>query len=354
MSKKIKLTKTVRLFPSNEQAELIASLMQEYINAFNLTLTEMINYDQHFRFSSKQISGNLPSCIKNEIAGEALASDKKMFKYHMKQPVLKKRYASWNNQNYSIYKDDNNYFISFPVWKDGKSRKITVKASMPNEVFTFLEAHKLGSMRIKKKHHKFVAFIAYEPVIEKCDSSGVMGIDLGLKCPAVAVTDSGKVKFFGNGRKNKRIRRHFSNRRKKLQKKKKLNAVKKINNKEARIMNDIDHKLSRAIVNYAIKNGIKTIKLEDLSGITQRTTSKSRYKTKESASYTWSFYRLKSYITYKAKLAGIEVVLINPHNTSRICPHCGKLNKPEGRIYKCECGFKEHRDIVGARNILAA
>ncbi|OON95154.1 MAG: hypothetical protein ATN31_11530 [Candidatus Epulonipiscioides saccharophilum] len=36
----------------------------------------------------------------------------------------------------------------------------------------------------------------------------IMGVDLGIKVPAVCVTTNGKVKFIGNRRENKAIRRN--------------------------------------------------------------------------------------------------------------------------------------------------
>ena len=86
-------------------------------------------------------------------------------------------------------------------------------------------------------------------------------------------------------------------------------------------MTDQDHKISRAIVNDAVVNGVKTIKLEELSGIRQsaRTSRKN-----EKNLHTWSFYRLAHYIEYKAALAGIRVEYVNPAYTSQICPVCGK------------------------------
>ncbi|RKU34058.1 transposase, partial [Candidatus Poribacteria bacterium] len=37
--------------------------------------------------------------------------------------------------------------------------------------------------------------------------------------------------------------------------------------------------------------------------------------------------------------------------TSQTCPSCCKRNKPQKRAYKCKCGYKYHRDGVGAMNI---
>lgn len=103
-----------------------------------------------------------------------------------------------------------------------------------------------------------------------------------------------------------------------------------------------------------VKNGIKTIKLEDSPGISHSTTSKSRNKTHKAESFSWPFYRLKQFITYKAELLGIKVSLIDPYNTSKICPNCGQINKAKDRLYVCDCGYTGHRDLVGAKNILAA
>ncbi|KLA22383.1 hypothetical protein B4158_3701 [Bacillus cereus] len=42
---------------------------------------------------------------------------------------------------------------------------------------------------------------------------------------------------------------------------------------------------------------------------------------------------------------------MNPSYTSQTCPKCSEKNKAQDRKYKCQCGFKKHRDIVGAMNI---
>ena len=124
------------------------------------------------------------------------------------------------------------------------------------------------------------------------------GVDLGIKCPAVSYTSDGSVKFYGNGRKNKYMRRHYKYLRKKLDKAKKPDAIKRINNKEQRIMKDIDHKISREIVETAVVHDVKVIKLERLANI--RSTTRTSRKNNPSL-HAWSFYRLAQFIEYKAK-----------------------------------------------------
>ena len=36
---------------------------------------------------------------------------------------------------------------------------------------------------------------------------------------------------------------------------------------------------------------------------------------------SWAFYQLRLFIEYKAIEAGIPVIVIDPHNTSRECPN---------------------------------
>jgi putative transposase len=99
------------------------------------------------------------------------------------------------------------------------------------------------------------------------EQDGVMGIDLGIKVPAVVYVNGKGSRFFGNGRYQRAIRRQFYARRKRLQKARKVRALKKSQGKERRWMKNINHQLSRQIVNHAYEQGVGTIKIEALQGI---------------------------------------------------------------------------------------
>jgi IS605 OrfB family transposase len=231
----------------------------------------------------------------------------------------------------------------------GRSKRISVPIRLTDRQKALFSDAKFGTMRIVTKSHSLVAQIVYEAAEPILKSEGnVMGIDLGIKCPAVSYCSDGNVKFYGNGRKNKYMRRHYAYLRKKLQSAKKIKAVRRINDKEQRIMHDIDHKLSHDIVETAVTHNVKTIKLERLANI--RSTARTSRKNNHSL-HTWSFYRLAQFIEYKAKLAGITVEYVNPAYTSQICPICGHIHHANDRKYVCECGFHIHRDVLGAMNI---
>ena len=343
----MQITVQLKLKPTQEQKALIGATMREYIRLANECLADMVTFNEFGKLTSKNVDAELPSALKNQ----SIADAKSAFRRYRKtgiEAIFRKPVAVWNNQNYRIEKNA----LVFPVLLNGKSQRIHVKAMIPEKTFDFLAARKKGTLRITQKSGKLIAQIAVEADEQVLSAAtGVMGVDLGLKCPAVCYTDTGKVKFIGNGRKNKYIRRRFKEKRRNLGKAKKLAAIKKLRNKEQRIMQDTDHKLSREIVNFAVKNGIGTIKLEKLANI-RRTTRTSRKN--EFNLHTWSFYRLASFVEYKAKLLGIKVEYVEPAYTSQVCPVCGKLNHANDRSYQCDCGYHAHRDLVGAINICAA
>ena len=339
-----------------------------------------------------------------------------------KVPILRRPVLFVNNQNFKI--DLNAKTVSFPLFRDGETaprktkrnsvqKVIRVAAVTPRHREILTATPHLSTLRIVIKGDKFLAQVGYtveEPEVAELDAlladpnTLVMGVDLGIKCPAVSYSMDGKIRFFGNGRENRYKRRKCYARRKKLQKAKKLRAIKRISDKEARFMMDRDHQVSRAIVNEAIRQGAKVISLEDLDGIregctkstptrksrknvdkpkvdsvaknagesvqlelfseSETMTKKQRRKKRKLSKKqiavrrknnrslnSWSFYRLAKFIEYKAALVGIIVIRVDPYKTSQRCPHCGSEHKAKDRRYECECGFHAHRDVVGAINI---
>ena len=342
------ITTQVKLLPTPEQALYLKETTKEFISAVNM-LVEQMTETGNMKITSAGYTAKLNSSVKNE----AINAAKSVILKHRKGitktlAVLKKPAASWNNQNYSFDVDAG--WVSFPVLVGGKSTKIRVSAIFDEYQTKQLEA-KLGSLRITQKNGKWIAQFAV--CVPEFSPKGeiTMGIDLGIKVPAVAVTDTGKTKFFGNGRLNKRMKRKYRAKRRALGKAKKPHVIKRLSNKEQRWMQDVDHKVSRSIVNYAVESNVAVIKLERLANI--RNTARISRKNNRSL-HSWSFYRLSQFIEYKAYQAGIRVEYVNPAYTSQTCPNCGTRNHADDRDYRCKCGFHAHRDRVGAINITNA
>ena len=362
----MQLSETVKLYMTKEQKMLITETMTEYINTVNGLVSDATNGISIAKYTSKDVNANLPSALINQCIRDAKSINRKHKKACLAAaarrdalkcknpdaaikepvvPVLKKPVCYINNQNFKV-RDD---CLEFPVLVDGKSRRLSVRTKMTERQKSIFESSKLGTMRIVWKGSKIVAQIVYETAETACSCEGnSMGVDLGIKCPAVSYTSDGSIKFYGNGRQNKYMRRHYACLRRKLQKSKHMSAVKRINNKEQRIMKDIDHKISRDIIETAKAHDVKVIKMERLANI--RSTTRTSRKNNHSL-HNWSFYRLAQFIEYKAKLAGITVEYVNPAYTSQTCPVCGKTHHAKDRNYACKCGFHTHRDVLGAINI---
>lgn len=362
----MQLSETVKLYPDRSQKELIESAMQEYVACANRLVSDAVSGVSIAKLSSAGVNAALPSALKNQCIRDAKSIVKKHYKAcHsavMKNrrlakngkplrvtapalPVVKKPCCYINNQNFKIVGDN----IEFPVLINGKSKRISVKTKMTEHQKDIFASKVLGTMRIVKKNRILVAQIVYDTEEASApEGSNVLGIDLGIKCPAVSFCSDGSVKFYGNGRQNKYMRRHYDYLRRKAQKTKKISAVIRLRDKEQRVMKDLDHKLSRKIVNEAVDHKVSIIKLERLDNI--RSAARKSRKNNHSL-HSWSFYRLSQFIEYKAKLAGITVEYVNPAYTSQKCPVCGNVQHADDRDYICPCGYHTHRDLLGAINI---
>jgi len=129
--------------------------------------------------------------------------------------------------------------------------------------------------------------------------------------------------------------------------KKRKKLLEKYGERERNRLNDLYHKLANKIVELAEKYG--GIALEDLTNIRGSINFSAEFNGRL---HRWSFRKLQKMIEYKAKLAGLRVVLVDPAHTSSLCPICGGKLSPNGhRILRCGCGLEADRDVVGSWNI---
>lgn len=127
--------------------------------------------------------------------------------------------------------------------------------------------------------------------------------------------------------------------------------LKRIAKKESRFRRHENHCISKQIVRTA-KDTARGIGVEDLTHIRTRTTVKRKQRNRQSG---WAFAQLRNFVEYKARLAGVRVVSVNPRNTSRTCSQCGycdKANRRSPSVFRClHCDYSTSADFNAARNI---
>jgi putative transposase len=133
--------------------------------------------------------------------------------------------------------------------------------------------------------------------------------------------------------------------------KKLVRAKSRMKAKHRAVVRDMEHKVSRAIVNVAIERQANTIAMGDIRDIGDEVDLGKQTNQTISG---WNHGQIQKLVEYKAEAEGISVRLVDEKYTSQTCPQCGNRHKPKGRTYRCPaCGFRGHRDIVGQTNILS-
>lgn len=192
----------------------------------------------------------------------------------------------------------------------------------------------------------------------KYDNENILSVDLGQIHPMV-IFDGENTVIYNGGKLNSFIRfrnKELAKLQNKISRCKKysfrwktlINAKKKLLLKSKNKINDVLQKYTSHLLNFAIKKEISTIVIGELKDVRDNIDYGSITNQKL---HQWIFKKLTNMINYKAKSVGIKVEYINEAYTTQTCPQCGKRYKPQSRNYNCKCGFKYHRDGVGAINI---
>ena len=183
----------------------------------------------------------------------------------------------------------------------------------------------------------------------EADVTEYLGVDLGIA--NIATTDDGE-RY--SGKPVNRVRYRNRRLRQKLQKKGTKSAkrlLKKLSGREKQFAQDVNHCISKAIVQKAERTG-RGIALEGLMGIRERVRLRKPQRTQL---HSWAFHDLGGKISYKARRCGVPLVYVNPAYTSQTCSVCGavdKANRPNQSTFSCvSCGFSAHADVNAAVNI---
>jgi putative transposase len=155
------------------------------------------------------------------------------------------------------------------------------------------------------------------------DPTEFLGVDLGVA--NIASTSDGKRH---SGSETKSVRHRHRRLRTKLQKKQTRAAkrrLKKLSGREQRFARHTNHVISKEIVAEAKRSG-RGIAIEDLNGIRERVKARRKQR---AVLHSWAFSQLRIFLEYKAKMAGVVLMTVDPRHTSRECAECGHISKRE-------------------------
>ena len=191
------------------------------------------------------------------------------------------------------------------------------------------------------------------------DTESPVGIDLGQI--HVAATSEGTILNGrllrsirqGRARSDAILKRKLSRKQKGSKRYKKVKeARRRLGKKIANKTRDILHKYTTGLVLHLYNKGYNTLVVGDLTGFRVENDI-GRLRNQEN--HGWLYACITWYLKYKWECLGLKFQPQEESYTSRTCPQCGFVKKsaPSGRNFHCKsCGFKGHRDLVGAINIL--
>ena len=137
--------------------------------------------------------------------------------------------------------------------------------------------------------------------------------------------------------------------------------------KISRIVKDLQHKVSRRLVE---NNDIIAIEKLNLAGMSKKAKAKvdphnpgeylpngqTAKKTLNRKLQLSALSQLGEFLHYKARLSGGQVIEVDPRNTSRRCSSCGYIaqeNRESQAVFVCKkCGYSDNADHNAAINIL--
>ncbi len=353
------ITAKIKILPNQNDKVLLQETMKQYTLACNFVSKHIFRTkDLNQSSLNKALYPTLRSefDLKSQMAQSVLKTVIARYKTILKnqnewiQPNFKKpQYDLVWNRDYSITEN------LFSVNTISGRVKLSYFSKGMEQYFN--ENYKFGTAKLVFKHGQFFLHVpvTYEiNVIDMEDICHVVGIDRGINF-LVATYDSHSKTGFVSGKAIKQKRAQYSKTRKQLQMRKTSSSrrrLKAIGQRENRWMHDINHQVSKALVENNPKHTLFV--LEDLTNVrnaTEKVHLKNRY-----VSVSWAFYDLEQKLKYKADRYGSKVINVNPAYTSQTCPKCGHTSKNNRNkklhLFTCKnCGYSSNDDRIGAMNL---
>lgn len=215
------------------------------------------------------------------------------------------------------------------------------------------------SMKAGRYYSSVVVEIPDSPSVKNNEKEGI-GIDLGLKDLAI-VSDGKAYKNINKSAKikklEKRLRREQRSLSRKLENTKKGESTQKNIQKQKLKAQKLHQRMDNIrtdYINKTVSEIVKTkpsyITVEDLN-----VTGMMKNKHLSKAVASQKFYEFRVKLEAKCKERGIELRIADRwYPSSKMCHCCGRIKKDlklSDRVFRCQCGYVENRDLNASLNL---
>lgn len=373
----MKLSVKINLNPSPEQHTLLKETMKLFNHTCN-TVSQVAHLNQTFGkwplqklvYYKLRTETNIPAQLMIRVIAVVCSSykaDKKKmhwFKETSAIPYDSRLRSFHGSESVSLRLWNNRIKVPIILGKYQTKKLNGIKLSETGESDLFYD-------RVNNRFYLVITIDEPESPTQKTNK--VLGLDLGIK--NIAADSDGTI-YTGDA--VERTRKRYAAHRSGLQSrgsKSSRRHLKRLSGKEHRYCKDINHCLSKLIVQKAKGTG-RSLALEDLKGIRERlgrkpvkrnpvlgdSTMKVEEKPRKHVRKSvrtlinkWTFYQLRYFLAYKAKIAGVRVYVVPAAYSSQTCSACGHVSK-SSRIsrndFRCiSCGHAEPADTNAAKVI---
>ena len=369
------ISKKIRLLPTKEQEEKMWQSVGTARFIYNWTLNRQLEnfknggkfiQDGELRKEITQLKKSELSWlneVSNNVAKQAVKDCCNAYKNFFKGLAKKPKFKSKKKSRPSFYNDpvklkvkEKKVLIEKVGWiKTNEQIPIDVKYNNPRVTYDNKYWYISVGIEVDKKEE------------ELTDIS--LGIDLGLK--DLAICSDGKVfKNINKTKKVKKLEKKLKQKQKQISRKYELNKIKKegggccqfIKTKNIEKLEEttklIHRKLTNIRDNYIHQVTTSIVKTKPYRIVIEDLNVSGMMKNKHLSDSVRKqcFYKFRQYITYKAELYGIELVIADRfYPSSKTCSECGSIKKDlklKDRIYRCpHCGAVIDRDYNASLNL---
>lgn len=361
MAKALELTITskIQIYPTNEQVEILNKTMSQVRKA--------LNYISNYIFENNYLNQSKINKDTYYYLRETYGLKSQMAQSVMKTAIAKYKTNKSNGHEFNLVKFKNleydlvwnrDYSLTKGIFSiNSLSGRLKIPFEIKGMEKYFDNSYKFGTAKLVYKFNKHFLHIPMTKEYQQTtpfEINKIVGIDLGINFLATTYDSEGETIFY-NGRKIKSKRGNYKILRKQLQEcgtKSAKRKIKSIGSRENRWMSDINHSITKALVDKYGENTLFV--LEDLTGVrnsTEKININNRY-----VSVSWAFYQFRQLLEYKAKMNKSMVIAVDPKYTSQQCPKCGHIEKANrdkiNHIFKCKnCSYQSNDDRIGAMNL---